>query len=359
SAHDFNTVNCPVGGFVEPIHEYQHGGSPFRCSITGGEIYHGSEIPDLVGTYFFADWCSNSIWSFRVVGGVVTEFEERTAELAPSGGLTVANIASFGTDADGEMYICDHTGEVYKIIADVLEPPIRANPPHEILKNRYISIVPRGASGTNPDAHHIRVAVDSTQVPDLIGTGPWWAPAPVNGQPPSPATCISVVSAAKPAAEPDWSGCPVVHLTGCPIVPTTTYAIAVEADGNLSDEALLDTQAKPGAKWLGDIVGSFTGPLGNPPNVWTAPNLTTGADDFVAAIKTFQDPNALNATHLSRTDMEPLQNGTQINLLVNINDVFVIILGFKGEEYNQTQAILMSVYRTLKLRGLDQEDITL
>ncbi len=150
-----------------------------------------------------------------------------------------------------------------------------------------------------------------------------------------------------------------MHLTGCPIVPTTTYAFAVEAGGALSLDALFDTQAKPGVKWIGDAVGSFTGALGIPPNVWTAPNSVVNADDFVAAIKTFQDPNALNATHLSRTDMEPLQNGTQINLLVNINDVFVIILGFKGEEYNQTQAILMSVYRTLKLRGLDQEDITL
>ncbi|MCH8149259.1 MAG: hypothetical protein IH987_14960 [Planctomycetes bacterium] len=215
-----------------------------------------------------------------------------------------------------------------------LDPPIRAPAPHNILKNRYISIDPRGVNGTNPPNLHIRVQVDSSAVNGVGSAGPWWATAPVNGQPPSPATCISVLSPNKPTTEPDWSGCPTVHLTGCPIVPTTTYAIAVEADGVLSGDALFDTQAKPGAKWMGDVVGTFSGA---PDNKWSAPNLTVNADDFVAAIKTFQNPNALNATHLSVTDMEPLQNGTQINLKVNINDVFAIIQGFQGFEYNEGQ----------------------
>ena len=118
-----------------------------------------------------------------------------------------------------------------------------------------------------------------------------------------------------------------MHLTGCPIVPTTTYAIAAESGGLLSADALLDTQAQPGFKWHGDAVGFFDDPN------WTAPNLVVNADDFLAAIKTFQDPNAGNATHVSVTDMVPNLNGTQINLIVNINDVFSIIKGFQGFEY--------------------------
>ncbi|MCH8148574.1 MAG: hypothetical protein IH987_11355, partial [Planctomycetes bacterium] len=67
-------------------------------------------------------------------------------------------------------------------------PPIRAAEPHDILKNRYISIDPRGEGPEfNPPSHHIRVAVSSTLVPDLIVFGPWWATAPITGQPPSPA----------------------------------------------------------------------------------------------------------------------------------------------------------------------------
>ena len=95
----------------------------------------------------------------------------------------------------------------------------------------------------------------------------------------------------------------------------------------MSAEELLDTQAKPGAKWHGDCVGSFDGA------VWSPPNGTTSFDDVVAGIKTFQDAGAINATHLSVTDVHPNQNGTQINLIVSFDDVFQIILGFKGNEY--------------------------
>ncbi|MCH8149545.1 MAG: right-handed parallel beta-helix repeat-containing protein, partial [Planctomycetes bacterium] len=249
-------------------------------------------------------------------------------------------------DADGDGVcddcdVCpgadDHIDEDGNGVPDGcdIESPAAAGPPHDILKNRYISIDPRGAGGINPDAHHIRVMIDSTQVNGLIGSGPWWATAPVNGQAPSPATCISVLSPDKPATEPDWSGCPVLHLTGCPIVPTTTYAIAVEAGGILSVEGLFNTQAKPGSKWMGDVVGGFSGPAGIPPNVWAAPNGTVNIDDAVAAIKTFIDPNAVNATHLSVTDIHPVLNGVQMTLLVNINDALIIIAGFQGKTYGQ------------------------
>jgi hypothetical protein len=50
-------------------------------------------------------------------GGAVTKFTDRTAELAPGGGLNIGQISSFGEDASGELYICDYSGgEVFKII---------------------------------------------------------------------------------------------------------------------------------------------------------------------------------------------------------------------------------------------------
>ncbi|MCH8244013.1 MAG: hypothetical protein IH897_15600, partial [Planctomycetes bacterium] len=208
-----------------------------------------------------------------------------------------------------------------------VEPPIRAPAPHNILKNRYISIDPRGASGNNPSSHHIRVMVSSSLVPDQVGSGPWWAGAPQNGVDLCGTPCLSIVTTTKPAIEPDWSGCPVVHLTGCPIIPTTTYAIATEAGGVLSADASFDTQAKPGVKWHSDCVGIFDGAD------WTPPNGVTSIDDAVAAIKTFQDCGAINAAHLSRVDLSPNLPGAQINLICNINDVFVVILGFQGFTY--------------------------
>lgn len=112
---------CGDPNLIMPIHEYTHGGSPFRCSITGGYVYRGCAIPDLRGTYFFADYCSEQIWTFRYLGGV-TDFRDRTAVIAPSVG-TIDEIVSFAEDANGELYIIDQAtltsgtnGEIYKLI---------------------------------------------------------------------------------------------------------------------------------------------------------------------------------------------------------------------------------------------------
>jgi glucose/arabinose dehydrogenase len=104
---------------ILPIHEYSHSEAGFSCSVTGGYSYRGS-IPSIQGRYFFADFCSNQIYSFRYTGGAVTELTNRTAELAPGGGLSITGIAGFGEDANGELYIVDRdagtTGEVYKVV---------------------------------------------------------------------------------------------------------------------------------------------------------------------------------------------------------------------------------------------------
>jgi glucose/arabinose dehydrogenase len=114
---------CNDDALTDPIHTYTHGGNPFRCSITGGYVYRGCAIPDLDGTYFFADYCSAQIWSFRYQESKVVEFTERTAELDPDGGLSISDIVSFGEDAFGELYICDLDGEVYRIVPSTFQGP--------------------------------------------------------------------------------------------------------------------------------------------------------------------------------------------------------------------------------------------
>jgi glucose/arabinose dehydrogenase len=113
--------NCPIpcdsSGLTRPIHVYSHGGG--HCSITGGYIYRGSAIPDMWGKYFFADYCSDQIWTLCVVNGASTEVTNRTADLAPGGGLVLDDITSFGEDAFGELYITDRDGEIWKILPDL------------------------------------------------------------------------------------------------------------------------------------------------------------------------------------------------------------------------------------------------
>lgn len=123
--HCYNpSTNCdPLDVLDDPIYEYRHEVGPhgFRCSITGGYVYRGCAVPDLQGTYFFADYCSGEIWSFRFDGTNLTDFQDRTAEL--TGGSTF-QIPGFGEDANGEIYILEYgspNGKVHKIIPDGIE----------------------------------------------------------------------------------------------------------------------------------------------------------------------------------------------------------------------------------------------
>ena len=79
-------------------------------AATGGVVYAGCRIPELVGTYFYGDFCTGLVRSFRLVNGVATEPRDWTSGLAG-----IDRISSFGTDAEGEVYVVDYDGEVYRL----------------------------------------------------------------------------------------------------------------------------------------------------------------------------------------------------------------------------------------------------
>jgi glucose/arabinose dehydrogenase len=115
--HCYNPpVACDPGGLTDPILEYDHTDGN---AVTGGYVYRGCQIPDLRGTYFYADYGSARIFSFSYDGSTKSDSTERTTELAPTTGMSIDLISSFAEDADGELYIVDYLdGEIYKIIAD-------------------------------------------------------------------------------------------------------------------------------------------------------------------------------------------------------------------------------------------------
>jgi glucose/arabinose dehydrogenase len=111
----YSTGGCdPQSSMTFPVWEYSHSSG---CSVTGGVIYRGAAIPSLHGTYFFADYCYSTIWSFRYDGSSVYEYENRTNELTPDIG-SISSISGFGEDAAGEIYICDLGGEVFKLVSE-------------------------------------------------------------------------------------------------------------------------------------------------------------------------------------------------------------------------------------------------
>jgi glucose/arabinose dehydrogenase len=94
-------------GLTAPIAEYSH--SEGGCSITGGYVYRGTELPALNGVYFFADYCSGIIWStFRDASGAwqTNPFMD-----------TDFTITSFGEDESGELYVINQGGSILKLTA--------------------------------------------------------------------------------------------------------------------------------------------------------------------------------------------------------------------------------------------------
>jgi hypothetical protein len=106
-----NTPTCNDPSLVLPLVEYDHGQG---CSVTGGPIYRGCQMPGWLGTYFYGDFCSGFVRSFRMSGGVLQEAADRTNDLDPTRTLT-NSLTSFGLDAQGEIYLVDRDGVVRRI----------------------------------------------------------------------------------------------------------------------------------------------------------------------------------------------------------------------------------------------------
>ena len=105
--HCYASPGCDTTQFTLPVLEYTHS---VGCSITGGYVYRGAAVPALQGHYFYADFCSGWVRSFRMQDGHAVE-PYQWPTLAPGGSVT-----SFGLDAAGEMYIVIAEGRVFRIV---------------------------------------------------------------------------------------------------------------------------------------------------------------------------------------------------------------------------------------------------
>lgn len=102
---------CRDASLTLPIIDYSHSQG---CSITGGFVYRGCQMPGFAATYFYGDYCDGWVKSFKVVGGAATAQQDWTATIDPAGDL-IGSLTSFGTDAQGELYITDRGGQVRRI----------------------------------------------------------------------------------------------------------------------------------------------------------------------------------------------------------------------------------------------------
>jgi glucose/arabinose dehydrogenase len=95
----FGSDDCDRSEKVVPVSGYSH---DLGCSVTGGNVYRGSDFPTLTGGYLFADFCSGIIWGIDARTQGFTE----PVELLSSG----IAISSFGVDEQEEMYVTDLDG---------------------------------------------------------------------------------------------------------------------------------------------------------------------------------------------------------------------------------------------------------
>lgn len=95
-----------TAGLTMPIYQY---GRALGCSVTGGYVYRGTQIAGLQGAYLYSDYCTGTIWAlWRDASGA---WQNNT--LLESG----LNVSSFGEDANGELYVMDLNGGLYRIEA--------------------------------------------------------------------------------------------------------------------------------------------------------------------------------------------------------------------------------------------------
>jgi glucose/arabinose dehydrogenase len=105
--------------FTFPVYQYAHGD---ECSVTGGFVYRGDSLSSCYGKYFFADYCSDRIWTlYHDISGWVSE---DFGQFAGNG------FSTFGEDSKGELYVAGITsGTIYRITTQVTGLPPGKEPP--------------------------------------------------------------------------------------------------------------------------------------------------------------------------------------------------------------------------------------
>jgi glucose/arabinose dehydrogenase len=90
---------------IDPVAEYSHA---LGCSITGGVVYRGMNLPEWQGVYLYGDYCSGNVWGLlrSPAGGWQSQLLFQTG----------VSLSSFGVDEMGEVYLLDlYSGDIYKL----------------------------------------------------------------------------------------------------------------------------------------------------------------------------------------------------------------------------------------------------
>jgi glucose/arabinose dehydrogenase len=109
--HCYKRSACNRKGLIDPVLEYGH---KTGCSVTGGVVYRGKRLPHLRGMYFYSDYCTAILRSFRWSRGKLSQHYDWKDALDPN--YRLANVTAFGVDHEGDMYILTNESSIYKLV---------------------------------------------------------------------------------------------------------------------------------------------------------------------------------------------------------------------------------------------------
>jgi hypothetical protein len=92
-------------GAVPPLLDYPREGG--ACAVIGGVVARDARMPALAGRYLYGDFCSGTITAIAVENGQVTAMGDL--------GLVVPELASFGVDGLGRLYVMSLRGDVFRL----------------------------------------------------------------------------------------------------------------------------------------------------------------------------------------------------------------------------------------------------
>ncbi len=90
---------------TEPIADFSHGAPDNFCSIAGGYVIHDPGLSALQGQYIFSDLCASDLATVAIPSG----------EAGTPLNLSVGSPVSFGEGEDGQIYVVDLGGNVYRL----------------------------------------------------------------------------------------------------------------------------------------------------------------------------------------------------------------------------------------------------
>ncbi|HLY28480.1 MAG TPA: PQQ-dependent sugar dehydrogenase [Aggregatilineales bacterium] len=94
-----------LGQATWPIVEYDH--KQGQC-IVGGYVYRGKALPGLVGKYIYGDYIYSKVWILD--RGASGQWQNQV--FMPNTGY---HMSAFAEDADGELYLVDYKGTIYRL----------------------------------------------------------------------------------------------------------------------------------------------------------------------------------------------------------------------------------------------------